>query len=143
VTTPKTPNNPEAAPAGEPKVRSSAVLCRRLAEDDALMEVGRKAIEDTLVEWRDSRLSEFTRGNGLVIREKDGSESSIIRMGPEAGVKIALKAIADHLEKTKGGNGGAQDQPEKKWCAWCGVWGDHTSGGCDDLHDALLRRRAI
>lgn len=41
-----------------------------------------------------------------------------------------------------GGNGGAQDQPEKKWCAWCGVWGDHTSGGCDDLHDVLLRRRA-
>jgi hypothetical protein len=41
-----------------------------------------------------------------------------------------------------GGNGGAQDQPEKKWCAWCGVWGDHTSGGCDDLHEGLLRRRA-
>lgn len=24
-------------------------------------------------------------------------------------------------------------QPEKKWCAWCGAWGDHTSGECDDL----------
>lgn len=41
-----------------------------------------------------------------------------------------------------GGDGGAQSQPEKKWCAWCGVWGDHTSGACDDLHDELLRRRA-
>lgn len=23
--------------------------------------------------------------------------------------------------------------PEKQWCAWCGVWGDHTSGRCDNL----------
>lgn len=22
---------------------------------------------------------------------------------------------------------------EKKWCAWCGAWGDHTSGSCPDL----------
>ena len=21
----------------------------------------------------------------------------------------------------------------KKWCAWCGKWGDHTSGSCEDL----------
>lgn len=92
---------PGLQPDRDGRVISIELLCRRLADDDALMEVGRKAIEETLVEWRDSRLSEFTRGNGLVIREKDGKESSIIRMGPEVGVKIALKAIADHLEKTK------------------------------------------
>ena len=22
---------------------------------------------------------------------------------------------------------------DKKWCAWCGKWGDHTSGCCPDL----------
>lgn len=75
------------------------VVLRDLAKNPMLMEVGRKAIEDVLVEWRDMRTSEFTRGNGLVIREKDGSESSIIRMGSEVAVSIALKAIADHIEK--------------------------------------------
>lgn len=24
-------------------------------------------------------------------------------------------------------------KPEKKWCAWCGVWGDHQSGSCPEL----------
>jgi hypothetical protein len=58
-----------------------------------LLEIGRKAIEDVLVEWRDSRLSEFTRGNGLVIREKDGKDSSMIRFGPETALRIGMKAI--------------------------------------------------
>lgn len=69
-----------------------------IADNEELLEVGRKAIEDTLIEWRDNRLSEFMRGNGLVIREKDGSESSIIRFGPETALSIGLKAIAKHLE---------------------------------------------
>ena len=60
---------------------------------DELLEIGRKAIEDVLIEWRDSRLSEFTRGNGLVIREKDGRNSTIIRFGPETALKIGLKAM--------------------------------------------------
>ena len=58
-----------------------------------LLEIGRKAIEDELVEWRDNRLSMFTRGNGLVIREKDGTESSMIRFGPETALRIGLKAM--------------------------------------------------
>jgi len=83
------------------------VVLRDLAKNPKLMEVGRKAIEDVLAEWRDMRTSEFTRGNGLVIREKDGSESSIIRMGSEVAVSIALKAIADHIEK-------AQNDPDQR-----------------------------
>ena len=62
---------------------------------DELLEIGRKAIEDVLVEWRDNRLSEFTRGNGLVIREKDGKDSSIIRFGPETALKIGMRAIGE------------------------------------------------
>jgi len=72
-----------------------------LAGDKELLEIGRKAIEDALVDFRDSRLSEFARGNGLVIREIDGSESSVIRFGPESALEIALKAIHEHLEKNK------------------------------------------
>lgn len=43
---------------------------------------------------------------------------------------------------TAGDNDGAEKQPSKKWCAWCGVWGNHTSGACADLHEVMLRRRA-
>ena len=70
----------------------------KIAEDNDLLEVGRKAIEDVLVEWRDDRLSTI-RGNGLVIRELNGDSSDIIRMGPEDALRIGLKAIAKHIEK--------------------------------------------
>lgn len=68
----------------------------RIASDGKLLEVGRKAIEKTLLSFRDSRISQI-RGNGLVIREKDGADSSVIRLGPEDALRIGLKAIAKEL----------------------------------------------
>lgn len=71
--------------------------CMIVAQSDELVEVGRKAVEETLVTFRRGRISEI-RGNGLVIREEDGKASSVIRFGPEAAIRIALTAIARHLE---------------------------------------------
>ena len=72
---------------------------RKLAGDQKLMwEVPRKAIEDALIEWRDSRLSLLGRNNGLVVKEADGTESSVIRLGPEDAVVIGLRSLAAHLE---------------------------------------------
>ncbi|TRO56187.1 hypothetical protein E2P64_06215 [Candidatus Bathyarchaeota archaeon] len=28
-----------------------------------------------------------------------------------------------------------------KWCAWCGKWGNHTSGSCKDLAKATTTKR--
>lgn len=69
-----------------------------LAEDQQLMEIARQAIESALVARRDARLSETFRGNGLVIREAHGAESSVIRFGPEEAMHIGLRAIAEHLQ---------------------------------------------
>lgn len=69
---------------------------------DELLEIGRKAIEDVLVDWRDNRMSEFNRGNGLVIREEDGRDSNIIRFGPETALKIGLKAMGQAFLKERG-----------------------------------------
>ena len=66
-----------------------------------LREIGRKAVEDELIQYRDCRISLMYRGNGLVIRESDGVSSSIIRMGMETALMIALKAIKKHLEEVK------------------------------------------
>ncbi len=66
-----------------------------------ILEIGRKAVEDVLIEWRDGRLSMFNKGNGLVIREKDGKDSHIIRFGTETALKIGIKAMYQAL---KGGN---------------------------------------
>lgn len=75
-----------------------ATALRELADDGQLLwSVARRAIEDELVEWRDNRMF-VLRNNGFTIREQDGTESSIIRFGPEVGVRIALRAIADHLD---------------------------------------------
>ena len=73
-----------------------AVTLTEIADDPVLLEVGRKAIEDVLVDLRDSRIFRL-RGNGLVIYEKDGRDSSIIRLGPEDALRIGLRAIAAHL----------------------------------------------
>lgn len=70
---------------------------KEISNDNDLLEIGRKAIEDVLVEFRDNRLSTL-RNNGLVIKEYNGDNSSIIRMGPEDALRIGLKAIANHLE---------------------------------------------
>lgn len=77
--------------------KENAKLLRRIAVNPELLEIGREAIEDALIEHRDMRLSAL-RNNGFVCKEKDGTPSAIIRFGPETGIIIALKAIAAHLE---------------------------------------------
>lgn len=60
------------------------------------LEVGRKAVEDALIDLRDRRISQPFRGNGLVVREADGKASTLIRMGLEEALPIALEAIEKH-----------------------------------------------
>ena len=79
-------------------MKEQAMLLRLIANDNIALEVGRKAVEDELIDWRDRRLSQMTRGNGCVVREVDGTPSHIIRFGPETAIRIGLLAIADHLE---------------------------------------------
>lgn len=64
-----------------------------------LLEVGRLAVENELIALRDARISQLFRGNGLVVREKDGSPSSHIRLGTDDALRIALEAIKTHVEK--------------------------------------------
>ncbi len=73
-------------------------ILETVAKDDELLEVGRLAIEAELAEMRDSRMFQI-RGNGLVIREKDGKDSSIIRFGPETALRIGIEAIVAELKK--------------------------------------------
>ncbi len=86
--------------AGGPQERPANLPdhLRALADDHELLwTVARFAIEEELIDWRDNRRF-MLRNNGFVIKEKDGTSSNVIRFGPEVGVRIALRAIADHLE---------------------------------------------
>lgn len=49
------------------------------------------AIENTLIELRDSGLGVIGSANGFVVKEKDGSFSKIIRLGTQAGLRVALE----------------------------------------------------
>lgn len=73
----------------------------KLMNDDDLIEIARKAVEDNLVDFRESRISQLGRGNGLVICEVDGTPSDTIRFGMDTAMKIGLKAIIWHLKKTE------------------------------------------
>jgi len=79
------------------------IVLNGIADSPELLEVGRLAVEDALIMMRDSRISQI-RNNGLVIHEKNGEASDIIRLGPEGAIRIALRAIAKYIEEetTKG-----------------------------------------
>jgi len=68
-----------------------------IADNPALLEIARAAVEDALIEFRDSRIAEI-RNNGLVCKEANGTASSVIRFGTETAMRIGLRAIADKLE---------------------------------------------
>lgn len=70
----------------------------KAAQDDALLEIGRRAVEDELIEMRDMRLALLGRNNGLVVKECDGSDSSIIRLSTEQALRIGLEAMAKSLD---------------------------------------------
>lgn len=75
-----------------------AKTLRELANRPDLLEVARRAIEATLLEFRDMGIF-VPRNNGLVCREKDGTESSVIRLGSEQAMRIGLNAIADTADE--------------------------------------------
>lgn len=77
---------------------------RALAGDAAALAAAHIKLEDLLIELRDDRISLMGRGNGLVIREQDGKESSMIRIGTRDAVRIGLLAIADELERRQAGD---------------------------------------
>ena len=56
-----------------------------------------KAVEDHLIELRDSRISVLPWANGLVVRERDGSASSIVRMTTRMAISTAIDAILSSL----------------------------------------------
>lgn len=58
-----------------------------------------QALEDELVEFRDARMWVWYNGrppgNGLVIRERDGSDSSTIRIPTRMAIERVIKAILE------------------------------------------------
>lgn len=59
--------------------------------DEEALEVARRAVEDTLIEFRDARIS-VVAGNGLVVREYDGLPSDVIRLSTRDGLRIGIRA---------------------------------------------------
>ena len=80
---------------------------RLVAANPNLCETARYAVENILINLRDSRISTL-RGNGLVAAEADGTPSSTIRLGVEDAFAIALKAVADELD----GDGRVFEDPD-------------------------------
>lgn len=65
--------------------------------NEQALEAARLAVEDVLIEMRDSRISIMGRGNGFVVLERDGEPSSIMRLGTPEGLRIGIKAYLEAL----------------------------------------------
>lgn len=55
------------------------------------------AVEDVLIEFRDRRIGVLGPANGLIVKEADGTESCIMRLGTRHALEIGIKA---YLEAT-------------------------------------------
>lgn len=50
------------------------------------------AVEDVLIELRDARIGIIGPANGFVVRDADGTDSPIMRIGTRGGLEIGIKA---------------------------------------------------
>jgi hypothetical protein len=66
----------------------------KLTDED--YERARRAVEDYLVDMRDRRMSILGRNNGLVIRERNSHDSSIIRMTVEECIRVGVETLAEN-----------------------------------------------
>lgn len=70
--------------------------------NDEALEAARFAVENQLVEMRDSHMF-MIGGNGFVIRNRDGSDSAIMRMSTAFGLGIGIRAYLDALAQREPG----------------------------------------
>lgn len=98
-------NEVVAVLTGEGLTEDQRALVRAIAEDSDLLTLAHLAVEDELIDLRDRRMTIGMHRNGLVVRERDGKESSIIRLGTREGIRMALLALAEaspeHLREVK------------------------------------------
>jgi hypothetical protein len=66
--------------------------------DQAALYSAHKAVEDVLVDLRDRRISVMGSGNGFVIREKDGKDSDVMRLGTREGLAIGIRAYLEAIK---------------------------------------------
>lgn len=72
---------------------------RALAGNALLLFEVHKAVEDVLIEMRDSGMMMGPHANGLVVRGQDGSSSPVIRIGTRNAAKMVLEKAAEALER--------------------------------------------
>lgn len=65
--------------------------------DAGALHAAHKAVEDVLIDRRDRRIGVLNRGNGLVVREADGRDSSIMRLGTRDALLIGIAAYLKAL----------------------------------------------
>ena len=71
---------------------------QKIADDSKLMKAACLAIDVALCECRDRRISRPFRGSGLVVKDANGEDNGVVRMGPAEAMRIGLLAIAKELE---------------------------------------------
>jgi hypothetical protein len=74
-------------------------VAKKIKLENEEWEIARKAIEDNLINFRDCRISMINQANGLVCREKNGQESSLIRLSIEDALRIGIGAINRNRQK--------------------------------------------
>lgn len=73
-----------------------------LSQDEDAIEFVRKNIEDELIELRDSHISVMSipnTGHGLCVKERDGSDSHVIRMPTYMAIRRVFMLLSKYLKE--------------------------------------------
>jgi hypothetical protein len=70
--------------------------------DEAALTAAHLAVEDVLLDLRDSRIGILGPANGFVVKEFDGTPSPIMRLGTRDGLRIGIRAYLSALEASNG-----------------------------------------
>jgi hypothetical protein len=65
--------------------------------DENALTAAHLAVEEILIDLRDSRIGIHGPGNGFIVKERDGSPSSIMRLGTRDGLRVAINAYLEAL----------------------------------------------
>ncbi len=78
--------------------------------DEEALTAAHLAVEDVLIEMRDSCMFILGRANGFVVNEYDGTPSSIMRLGTRDGLRLGIQAYLKAIKAA----GDTAPQEEKK-----------------------------
>lgn len=84
---------------GDERAREATEKSIDVLASEQTVERARARIEDILIDRRNRRIGVLCRGNGLVVRERDGGDSAVMRMPTREAITFAYETAVNAVRE--------------------------------------------